>query len=161
MPWARGWPRVADEDDLVAGEIGQRLHVDALQELAAAAADQHAGDRLAGRHGRLREGTQLEAVAARVEHQRVERIMPEIGENPVADEMYNMVFEYAENTDEDVVEVVRCKDCIHHRQLDRTDSYEDSFIEGCLWCMLGRGDGVMPEQFCDYGAKMDESEDEE
>ena len=60
---------------------------------------------------------------------RLREIMPEIGENPVADEMYNMVFEHAENTDEDVVEVVRCKDCIHHRQLDRTDSYEDSFIE--------------------------------
>lgn len=41
---------------------------------------------------------------------RLREIMPEIGENPVADEMYNMVFEYAENTDEDVVEVVRCKD---------------------------------------------------
>lgn len=82
---------------------------------------------------------------------RMREIMPEIGENPVADEMYNMVFEYAENTDEDVVEVVRCKDCIHHRQLDRKDRYEDSFIEGCLWCMIGRGDGVMPKQFCDYG----------
>ena len=34
---------------------------------------------------------------------------------------------------------------------ERKDRYEDSFIEGCLWCMLGRGDGVMPEQFCDYG----------
>lgn len=91
---------------------------------------------------------------------RLREIMPEIGENPVADEMYNMVFEYAEDTGEDVVEVVRCKDCIHHRQLDRKDSYEDSFVEGCLWCMLGRGDGVMPEQFCDYG-KRRESEDEE
>lgn len=49
---------------------------------------------------------------------------------------------------------------IHHRQLDRKDRYEDSFIEGCLWCMLGRGDGVMPEQFCDDG-KRRESEDEE
>lgn len=52
---------------------------------------------------------------------RLREIMPEIGENPVADEMYNMVFEYAENTNENVVEVVRCKDCIHHRQLDRKD----------------------------------------
>ena len=90
---------------------------------------------------------------------RLREIMPQIGENPVADEMYNMVFEYAENTDEDVVEVVRCKDCIYHRQLDRKDRYEDSFVEGCLWCMLGRGDGVMPEQFCDDG-KRRESEDE-
>lgn len=82
---------------------------------------------------------------------RLREIMPEIGENPVADEMYNMVFEYAENMDKDVVEVVRCKDCIHHRQLDRQDCYENTFIDGCLWCMIGRGDGVMPEQFCDYG----------
>lgn len=89
---------------------------------------------------------------------RLREIMPEIGENPVADEMYNMVFEYAENTDEDVVEVVRCKDCIHHRQLDRKDRYEDSFAEGCLWCMLD-GDGVMPEQFCDDG-KRRKSEEE-
>ena len=58
---------------------------------------------------------------------RLREIMPEIGENPVADEMYNMVFEYAENTDEDVVEVVRCKDCIHHRQLDRKDPYSWGF----------------------------------
>lgn len=68
---------------------------------------------------------------------RLREIMPEIGENPVADDMYNMVFAYAEDTGEDVVEVVRCKDCIHHRQLDRKDRYEDSFVKGCLWCMLG------------------------
>ena len=29
---------------------------------------------------------------------RLREIMPEIGENPVADEMYNMVFEYAERS---------------------------------------------------------------
>lgn len=86
---------------------------------------------------------------------RLREIMPEIGENPVADEMYNMVFEYAENTDEDVVEVVRCKDCKHSRKLDRTDPYENSFIDGCLWCMIGRGNGVSPEQFCDYGERVD------
>lgn len=88
---------------------------------------------------------------------RLREIMPEIGENPVADEMYNMVFEYAENTDEDVVEVVRCKDCKHSRKLDRTDPYENSFIDGCLWCMIGRGNGVSPEQFCDYGERIDEN----
>lgn len=41
----------------------------------------------------------------------------------------------------------------------QTDRYEDSLIEGCLWCMLGRGDGVMPWQYCDDG-KRRESEDE-
>lgn len=42
---------------------------------------------------------------------RLREIMPEIGENPVADEMYNIVFEYAENTSEDEAEWVHlpCK----------------------------------------------------
>ena len=42
---------------------------------------------------------------------RLREIMPEIGENPVADEMYNMVFEYAESTSEDEAEWVHlpCK----------------------------------------------------
>lgn len=59
-----------------------------------------------------------------------------------------------------ITSVENYKDCIHHRKLDRKGRYEDSFVEGCLWCMLGRGDGVMPEQFCDNG-KRRESEDEE
>lgn len=58
---------------------------------------------------------------------RLREIMPEIGENPVADEMYNMVFEYAENTDEDVVEVVRCKDCVNSAAYPWRP-------EDCLWC---------------------------
>lgn len=53
-------------------------------------------------------------------------------------------------------EVVQCKDCKHSRNLDRTDPYEDSFIDGCLWCRIGRGDGVSPEQFCDYGERIRE-----
>lgn len=53
----------------------------------------------------------------------------------------------------DVVPVVRCGDCKHSRELDRSDRYEDSFVDGCLWCMVGRGDGVLPDQFCDYGER--------
>ena len=53
----------------------------------------------------------------------------------------------------DVVPVVRCGDCKHSRELDRSDRYEDSFVVGCLWCMVGRGDGVLPDQFCDYGER--------
>lgn len=88
---------------------------------------------------------------------RLREEMPEIGENPVADKMYEIVLEYEENTGEDSVEVVRCKDCKHSRKLDRTDPYENSFIDGCLWCMIARGDGVSPEQFCDYGERIDEN----
>lgn len=34
----------------------------------------------------------------------------------------------------DFVDVVRCKDCIHSRPIDREDSYEDLFGEDCVWC---------------------------
>lgn len=44
---------------------------------------------------------------------RLREEMPEIGENPIADKMYEIVLEYAENTSEDSVEVVRCKDCVN------------------------------------------------
>ena len=57
----------------------------------------------------------------------------------------------------DFVRVVRCKDCKHSRKLDRTDPYENSFIDGCLWCMIGRGNGVSPEQFCDDGERIEEN----
>lgn len=44
---------------------------------------------------------------------RLREEMPEIGENSIADKMYEIVLEYAENTSEDSVEVVRCKDCVN------------------------------------------------
>lgn len=67
---------------------------------------------------------------------RLREIMPEIGENPVADEMYNMVFEYAENTDENVVEVVRAKtvsitDSLTAKTDTRTASSRAAF--GACW----------------------------
>lgn len=51
----------------------------------------------------------------------------------------------------DVVEVVRCGQCRHSRTLDRSDPYENGFADGCVWCMMGRGDGVGEGQFCDEG----------
>ena len=55
----------------------------------------------------------------------------------------------------DVVEVVRCGQCKHSRELDRSDPYENSFVDGCVWCMMGRGDGVAKDQFCDEGEKKE------
>lgn len=49
-------------------------------------------------------------------------------------------------------EVIQCKDCIESRALNRSDPYENRFIESCLWCTNGRG-GVLPEQFCDEGER--------
>lgn len=53
-----------------------------------------------------------------------------------------------------VVEVVRCKDCRHnvanwqHDELDETD-YTD------ITCDYFMTDGMCPNDFCSYGAKMD------
>ena len=51
----------------------------------------------------------------------------------------------------DAVPVVRCGKCRFSRKLDRTNPYENSFVDGCLMCMVGRGDGVTPDDFCSYG----------
>lgn len=58
--------------------------------------------------------------------------------------------------DADVEPVVRCGQCKHSRELDRSDPYENSFVEGCVWCMAGRGDGVHRDQFCDEGERKED-----
>ena len=57
----------------------------------------------------------------------------------------------------DAVPVVRCGQCKHSRELDRSDPYENSFVDGCVWCMMGRGDGVAKDQFCDEGQRKIET----
>lgn len=52
----------------------------------------------------------------------------------------------------DAVEVVRCGHCKHARPLNRENSFEDSFIEGCVWCGK-RQDGVLPDEFCSDGER--------
>lgn len=69
------------------------------------------------------------------------------------DRFFGVVFDINDTPTVDAVPVVRCGDCKHSRELDRSDRYEDSFVDGCLWCMVGRGDGVLPDQFCDYGER--------
>lgn len=53
-----------------------------------------------------------------------------------------------------VIPVVRCEDCRHARPLNRRDSYEDRFIEDCVWCMM-REDGVFPEGYCSDGERRE------
>lgn len=89
---------------------------------------------------------------------RLREIMPEIGENPVADEMYNLVFEYAENTDEDVAPVV------HARWELCYEGYRQQIAgDKCSACGFEHyGYGISHYHYCpNCGAKMDESEDEE
>ena len=54
----------------------------------------------------------------------------------------------------DAVPVVRCKDCRSCRELNRKDRLEDTYAEGCLWCM-NWADGVWPDDFCSYGERKD------
>lgn len=46
----------------------------------------------------------------------------------------------------DAAPVVRCKDCRSCRELNRKDRLEDTYAEGCLWCM-NWADGVWPSFF--------------
>lgn len=54
----------------------------------------------------------------------------------------------------DVVEVVRCKDCVSSRPLRRNDRFEALFAEGCVYCMRS-DDGVDNEHFCGYGERKE------
>lgn len=73
---------------------------------------------------------------------RLREIMPEIGENPVADEMYNIVFKYAEDTDEEWRKQIAGDEC-----------------SVCGFQHFGAS--ISHYHYCpNCGAKMDESEDE-
>lgn len=76
---------------------------------------------------------------------RLREEMPEIGENPVADKMYEIVFEYAKNISEDSVEVVRCKDCVNSAAYPWRP-------EDCLWCPVNNRP-VRVDDFCYEGTK--------
>lgn len=75
---------------------------------------------------------------------RLREIMPEIGENPVADEMYNIVKETLEDST-----ILGCeiRKTVCSRELDRSDRYEDSFSDNCVWCD-NLGDGMLLEDYC-------------
>lgn len=86
---------------------------------------------------------------------RLREIMPEIGVNPVADEMYNIV-DAAVGGGVITPDIVHCRECLFHRELDRTNPEEDEYIEGCVWCRL-LGVGESEYGFC-YKAKRIEKE---
>lgn len=47
----------------------------------------------------------------------------------------------------DFQKVVRCSRCCHSRELDRSDPYENLYVEGCLWCEF-HGTPAMPDEYC-------------
>lgn len=61
----------------------------------------------------------------------------------------------------DVVEVVRCKDCEHSREIDISKSPEKYFRQDCVVCECESvvGDEPMiylPTHFCSYGERQKE-----
>lgn len=54
----------------------------------------------------------------------------------------------------DVVQVVRCKDCVC---MGKRPPLPEGYREDCGWCML-HGRVVLPEDFCSNGERMDDDE---
>ena len=51
--------------------------------------------------------------------------------------------------------IVECYECTHSRPLNRKDTYENNFVEGCLWCQYWK-DGVLADDYCSNGEKAQE-----
>ena len=74
----------------------------------------------------------------------IETVAFELGELPcVSDEAYDAL-DYIENNAENIVEVVRCKDCIHR------EKYECDHIKLADTCL-----GVWDDFFCADGERKD------
>jgi hypothetical protein len=54
----------------------------------------------------------------------------------------------------DVVEVVRCKECMYSRELNRDNRYERQFIEGCVYCEL-QNVGHIGDAYCSSGRRKE------
>lgn len=71
------------------------------------------------------------------------------------------VLEYAKNLPtSDVVEVVRCEECEHSREIDRKKYPERYFLSHCIVCeceqVVGDEPMIYPKtHFCSYGKKSD------
>lgn len=60
----------------------------------------------------------------------------------------------------DVVEVVRCKDCVYGREIDKEKSPEKYFKSNCIVCecedVVGDEPAIyLPNHFCSYGERRD------
>lgn len=55
----------------------------------------------------------------------------------------------------EIVPVVRCKDCIYSRPIDREDSYEAFYGEDCVWC-TENDVGMHNHGFCSKGERKDD-----
>lgn len=53
------------------------------------------------------------------------------------------------------VNVVFCKDCRYSRPINRKDSYENSYIEECIFC-IEHDKGKLPDDYCSDGVRRDD-----
>ena len=54
----------------------------------------------------------------------------------------------------EVVEVVRCKDCVSSRPLNRNDRFEARYSAGCVYCMR-TDEGVAYDDYCSCGKRRE------
>lgn len=61
---------------------------------------------------------------------------------------------YIKSPTADVVEVVRCKDCVSSRPLNRNDRFEARYSDGCIYCMR-TDEGVAKDDYCSRGERRE------
>lgn len=54
----------------------------------------------------------------------------------------------------DVVEVVRCKDCVSSRPINKEYWVENAFYEECVWCQWF-DTGMLPDEYCSHGKRKE------
>lgn len=55
----------------------------------------------------------------------------------------------------DVVEVVRCKDCVSSRPINMEYWVENAFYKECVWCKWF-DTGMLPDEYCSHGKRKEE-----
>ena len=54
----------------------------------------------------------------------------------------------------DAVPIIRCKDCLYSRGLDRNDPHDDRYADGRLWCRKLCED-VCPVNYCSEASRRE------
>ena len=63
------------------------------------------------------------------------------------EQLRQLLLDQFHSTPTDAVPVIRCKDCLYSRRLDRNDPHDDRYAEGRLWCRKLCED-VCPDDYC-------------
>lgn len=77
------------------------------------------------------------------------------GYNEAIDEIWQLIKNAP--TVEEAVIPVRCEKCRYSRPIDRNDSYENSYIDGCIFC-IEHDKGKLPDDYCSDGVRRETNE---